>query len=137
MTNDDSKTGKRQPGEYEVGYKRPPAAHRFKPGNAGGPGRPKNARNARTIAASVFLDRKVPLKQNGTTTHVSLLEAMMLRVAERGLANGDPRAIGIAISLLQRTGLLTDQEANTLQDSLTAEDEAQMADWLKKISRGA
>ena len=29
------------PGEYEVGYKKPPKQHRFKPGNPGGPGRPK------------------------------------------------------------------------------------------------
>ena len=34
---------------YSVGYARPPKQHQFKPGNPGGPGRPKGRLSLRTM----------------------------------------------------------------------------------------
>ena len=51
MANDQSKALKKKaaanrPDSYEVGYAKPPAATRFKPGQSGNPrGRPKGAKN--------------------------------------------------------------------------------------------
>lgn len=43
---------------YDVGYGKPPVASRFKPGQSGNPrGRPKNARNVRTLLAAALAQR--------------------------------------------------------------------------------
>ncbi|MCC6949789.1 MAG: hypothetical protein IT539_18695 [Bradyrhizobiaceae bacterium] len=47
IDNDDKLACK---GDYEVGYKKPPKAHQFKPGQSGNHrGRPKGKRNMRSI----------------------------------------------------------------------------------------
>ena len=43
--------------DAEVGYKKPPREHQFKPGQSGNPsGRPPGTRNRRTIAAEMLFD---------------------------------------------------------------------------------
>ena len=41
-------------GDYEVGYKKPPKQHRFKPGNPGGPGRQKKSTLENLIEEELF-----------------------------------------------------------------------------------
>ena len=111
-------------GDYPIGFARPPKAGQFQPGASGNAsGKKKGTKNARTVAADVFLRRKVSLTDRGKTRQVPVFEAMLLRVAERGLNNGDPRALVAALSVRQRTGLLTEQEAKAIQDSLSPEDQ--------------
>jgi Family of unknown function (DUF5681) len=119
------KRPKRAPtGNYAVGYARPPKRGQFEPGTSGNPsGRRRGTKNAKTVAANVFLKRKVALTDGDTTRHVSVFEGMLLRVAERGLNKGDHRALLAALSVMQRTGLLTEQEAKAIQDSLSSEDQ--------------
>ena len=120
-------------GDYEVGYARPPVEHQFQPKQSGNPhGRPRGAKSARTVAESVFFKRKIPLTEGGKTKRVSVLEGMLLRVAEKALNKGDPRALLASLSFLQRTGHLTEQEANAIQESLAPEDEAAVADYLRR-----
>jgi len=76
---------------YDVGYARPPRAHRFKPGRSGNPkGRPKGAKNEETILNNL-LNRRIEIRQAGRTRKITVLEAMLLKFAEEAL-KGDAKA---------------------------------------------
>jgi hypothetical protein len=134
------KRGKRVPtGTYPVGFARPPKGGQFQPGTSGNPGgKKRGTKNAKTVVTDVFLRRKVPLTDGGKSRQVPIFEAMLLRVAERGLNKGDPRALLAALSVMQRTGLLTEMEAKAIQDSLSPEDQELLERYFtrKGIKRG-
>lgn len=116
---------KRKPtGDYAVGYAKPPMSGQFQPGRSGNAsGKRTGTKNAKTVAADVFFRRKVSLSDGGKTRKVTVFEGMLLRVAERALNKGDPRALLAALSVMQRTGILTEQEAKAIQDSLSPDDQ--------------
>ena len=65
------------PGNYEVGYRKPPQHTRFKPGQSGNPrGRPK-AEKSLGAALNDALEAKVKLRGNGKERGVSSLEASL------------------------------------------------------------
>jgi hypothetical protein len=69
----------------DVGYQKPPRAHRFKPGESGNPrGRPKGAKNEATLLFEL-LHRKVDIRENGITRKITILEAMLHRLVEDSL----------------------------------------------------
>lgn len=69
----------------DVGYQKPPRAHRFRPGESGNPrGRPKGAKNEATLLFEL-LHRKVEIRENGRTRKITILEAMLHRLAEDSL----------------------------------------------------
>jgi hypothetical protein len=98
--------------ENEVGYGSPPRAHQFKPGNSGNPGgRPRGAKNEETILREL-LQHKVGINERGVTRKITLLEAVLRKVAEdclkgniksvafllsryHTIAQGDPTQLGI------------------------------------------
>ena len=66
--------------EYEVGYGKPPRHSQFQPGQSGNPkGRPRGSKSPFTLLREE-LQRKVTLRENGTVTTVTKLEAIMKRV---------------------------------------------------------
>jgi hypothetical protein len=68
------------PGNYEVGYRKPPQHTRFKPGQSGNPrGRPK-AETSLGAALNDALNAKVKIRRNGKERVVSNIEAFALRV---------------------------------------------------------
>lgn len=74
-----------------VGYCRPPAEHRFKPGHSGNPkGRPKGSRNIATIVADV-LARRIRTKIDGISQRILPTEALVHVVLRKAL-NGDRHA---------------------------------------------
>jgi hypothetical protein len=80
--------------EYVVGYRRPPRATQFKPGQSGNPnGRPKGAKNFAT-ALRTELDARVTITENGKRRTVSKREVIAKQVVNKAAA-GDPRAIPI------------------------------------------
>jgi hypothetical protein len=83
-----------------VGYGRPPAATRWRPGRSGNPrGRPKGARNLSAVIASA-LGEKVQATENGRARRISKLEAAVKQLVNRA-ATGDPRATQMLIGLAQ------------------------------------
>jgi hypothetical protein len=59
-------------GDYEVGYGKPPAAHRFKPGNKANPrGRKKGSRNRKVVIREVLLEA-VTVREGGEIRQMSL-----------------------------------------------------------------
>ena len=69
----------------EVGYGRPPREHQFKPGHSGNPrGRPKGSKNETTILYGL-LNRKIEVRQGGTSRKITVLEAILMRFTEDAL----------------------------------------------------
>jgi hypothetical protein len=89
-------------GNYEVGYGKPPKAGRFKKGQSGNPrGRQKGARNLNTIARDL-MDEKIPVRKDGETRMVSVLEALLLKARNEALKGGQ-KEIERLIKMLGRS----------------------------------
>ncbi len=88
---DDDPPAKRRPvrrlrleDHEEVGYGKPPKAHRFKPGQSGNPsGRPKGVKNEETIIRDL-LGQKVSISHRGKTKRITLHEALYRRILDDG-----------------------------------------------------
>jgi len=97
---------------YEVGYRKPPREHQFRPGQSGNRnGRPKGTKNAATTLREI-LDRRIEVRSGGTVRKIRVLDAILTRFAESAL-KGDTKA---ATFLLQRYDLAqpsNDPSANT------------------------
>ena len=73
------------PGDYEVGYGKPPKAHQFRRGQSGNPkGRPQGAKSEDTIFRGVA-NTKVPMGLRGKVRKVALLEAVWMKIADDAL----------------------------------------------------
>ena len=85
--------------EYTVGYRRPPRAYCFRPGQSDNPGgRPKGARSLSTIVRAA-LGEKLDVTVNGRRRRISKLEASIIQLANRA-ARGEERATDKAITLV-------------------------------------
>src|SRR3569833_2177681 len=89
-----------KPAALDVGYRQPPRATRFRPGQSGNPkGRPAGSRNFRTDLQAT-LDKPVKLHQDGKSRKISTQKAALLRLREKALA-GDQRSLDRLLALAQ------------------------------------
>lgn len=88
--------------EYKVGYGKPPKHTQFPHGNGPGKGKPKGAKNMKTIVNAVT-GAKVSSKANGKIKKISKIEAAMIQLANKAAA-GDLKAIEKLIALYERYG---------------------------------
>jgi hypothetical protein len=99
--------------EYKVGYRRPPAASRFKPGQSGNPrGRPKRTRNLRTDLIEE-LGETIRVREGDRELRVSKQRAVLKALVAKAL-KGDPRAITSLVNLCARLFGVADEESNDL-----------------------
>lgn len=90
MTNSDRQDG-------PVGYKRPPRATQFKPGQSGNPrGRPRGAKNFATAIEQELLS-PVAVNEHGRRKKISKLMAIAKQLVNKA-ASGDSRAISVLLS---------------------------------------
>jgi hypothetical protein len=102
---------KRQPtGDYPVGYCRPPAQHRFRPGQSGNPTGQRKRSHASTIVDELkeIAATKVTMRVGGRTRKLSLAAANFLAHATNG-AKGDPRSAALFLNQSQKLGLFDNQ----------------------------
>jgi hypothetical protein len=105
-----------QPKVPRVGYRSPPRASQFKPGQSGNPkGRPKGAKNEATILREL-LYRKIPVNQGGKIRRITVLEAILLRFTEDSL-KGNTKS---AAFLLNRQRAVADPTPES--EDLTTDD---------------
>ena len=114
---------------YQVGYGRPPKQHQFQKGRSGNPsGRPKGARNLKTIVDDVFSE-PVRLRRDGAFIEVSTAEAMLRSMTHKAM-KGDVAAFRAVQTFL--SGRL---EAGSAEDSeavpLTAEEQEILVEHLR------
>jgi hypothetical protein len=118
------------PGDYAIGYRRPPEATQFKPGQSGNPkGRPKGSRSVGAILQGV-IQQKVAVSENGKTKRLSALEVMFRRLANDAL-RGDARAMKLLLSLVDRYG--DSAETALPLSEMLAEDRAILETYLGEL----
>jgi hypothetical protein len=116
-----------KPAGDEVGYGRPPAAHRFKPGHSGNPrGRPKAAKNEATILRNL-LNRKIDVRQGGTARKITVFEAILLRITEDALKGNTKSA---AFLFNRCAGTEADAQPD---DDLSADDDEVLAGYARRL----
>lgn len=95
-----STQGEMKPPVYDIGYKRPPKKHQFKPGQSGNPkGRAKGARNIWTILQEEA-QIVVSFSENGKPAKASK-PTLAIRSALNKAAKGDLRALQIILKLFE------------------------------------
>jgi|RhiMetdeSRZDD1v2_1073273.scaffolds.fasta_scaffold1034092_1 Family of unknown function (DUF5681) len=89
--------------DYAVGFRRPPANTRFKPGQSGNPkGRPKGRKKMADLLQDA-LDKRVPIREGDVLRKVSRAEAMILALILKAM-KGDAKACATLIALTQQSG---------------------------------
>ena len=116
---------------YEVGYKKPPVATRFKAGQHGNPkGRPRGAKNFDTVIAKE-LSARVEITENGKRKIITKREAIGKQVVNKA-ASGDPKFVPILFSEARR--IEEKQETKTASSVLEApEDKLVMESLLARL----
>jgi len=117
--------------EYEIGYGRPPAHTRFKPGHPGCGGRPKKQRNGRTVLKDT-LDERITIREGKRTRSVTKHDAIILRLVNDA-ASGDAKALSNLITLMRLYGLIEQPQETTSTQSFTADDLAIITDFLGRL----
>jgi hypothetical protein len=109
---------------YVVGYRRPPAATRFKPGKSGNPkGRRKGSKNFKTLIKEA-LHAKITIQEGSTSRRVSKFEGVILRQLQNALKGSDRSAMAL-FKMAAELDFLEDAQNNTVEgESLTPADEA-------------
>ncbi len=86
--------------KHEVGYKKPPKATRFKPGQSGNPkGRPKGSKNFSAVVKDV-LNMPVHVTEKGKRKSISTQKAALLKLRE-GALQGDVRKLNRLLEFAQ------------------------------------
>jgi len=86
-----------------VGYRRPPAHSRFKPGQSGNPkGRAKGSKNLKTLFSKI-LNEPVSLREGSVVRKMTKAEAI-LRGLVVGALKGDSRNLVTLFKLAEQTG---------------------------------
>ena len=81
------------------GYRRPPAASRFRKGQSGNPrGRPRGSRSQQA-PYEVVLGQMVTVRENGTERKLTAAEAFLLHITKRGL-EGDSAAARASLAAI-------------------------------------
>jgi hypothetical protein len=124
-------------GSYEVGYKRPPDQYKFKPGQIINP-TGINRKPPRTPDFKASLERELtkPVRiKRGKRTLVVTQEAAGTSEMVRQFVKGDARARRDLFQLCEKHGIILSNRAalqGTLADVLSAEDEALLADFVRR-----
>jgi len=130
-TADDRPAKNRPKGDYDVGYCRPPAEHRFKHGNKANPkGRKKGSRNREVVIREVLLE-PVTVREGDTVRQMPALEAVLKKMLAKALA-GDNKAALTIIGSAQKEGILTAEQEQVVDD-LSESDQAILEDVRRRL----
>jgi hypothetical protein len=116
----------------KVGYKLPPVATRFKPGQSGNPrGRPKGRRNLKHDLQEELSER-ITIREGDRQVRITKQRAMVKSTVTKAI-KGDTRAQAKAFELLLRAfGIDDEVHAETI---LGTEDEAILQSFLDRTRR--
>jgi hypothetical protein len=115
--------------EKKVGYRKPPAKTRFKPGQSGNPnGRPKGSVNLKTDLRSE-LSEKIRIREGERSLKVSKQRAMLKALVAKAL-KGDARAANVVLTLVGR--LFEPEAAAEEVPTLTSDDQAILERFLAR-----
>ena len=108
-----NKQKRRPKGDYQVGYCRPPAEYRFRPGQSGNPTGERNASRIKSAADELkeLAATKVTIRDGDKARKVSLPMANLLAHAMKG-AKGDARSSELFLKHAEKMGVLDSELSN-------------------------
>jgi Family of unknown function (DUF5681) len=122
------------PGDYEIGYGRPPRHTRFRKGRSGNPkGRPKQARNLLTDLHEE-LQRRITVREGGTERRMSRQRAVVMRLLDKAL-KGELGAIAKLFDLRLRHEAAAGERYEP-ETPLSAEEREVLAELKIRLLRG-
>jgi hypothetical protein len=120
--------------DYNIGYGKPPARTRFKPGQSGNPkGRPKGNRNLATDLEEE-LSEKILVNEGGRQLETTKQRAMIKALLAKAL-KGDTRAGGVLIQL--KLGLEQTRTAHNSEAPLDEEDREILESFVHRVANPA
>jgi uncharacterized protein DUF5681 len=121
-------------GEYAVGYRKPPKEHQFQPGNNANPkGRKKGSRNGKLVIQEILFE-PIPVREGNKVRKMSILEAIIKKTANKALT-GDNKAALTIIGIAQKEGLLTPDENEAIDESLSETDKAILENLKRRLNQ--
>ena len=117
--------------KYVIGYGRPPVHTRFKPGHRGRGGRPKRQRNLRTVLEQT-LDQRITIREGNRTRQVTKRDAIILKLVNDAVS-GNAKAQSNLIALMRSHDLIGQPQDEADLQPFTADDEAIIADLLRRL----
>jgi hypothetical protein len=128
-----SKTDKPGNANGMVGYCKPPAQHRFKPGKSGNPrGRPKEAKGRRATARRVLMEKhRADPAGTGKPRQYPAIELVLILLKQIA-ASGDQRAFKAFTDLERRFGPV-DMEGKQI-GYIVLPEPLTMEEWVEKYS---
>jgi Family of unknown function (DUF5681) len=114
-----------------VGYGRPPAHTRFRPGQSGNPkGRRKGQRNVHTVLEET-LNQRITIREGDRTRSLTKLDAVILTMVS-GALKGNAKAQASLITVMRSVGMIAEAPEATNSQPFTANDDAVLADFLRR-----
>jgi uncharacterized protein DUF5681 len=102
-----STTAQSGSGDYEVGYRKPPAHTRFKRGVSGNPsGKQRGSKNIATLLEREFSQR-IPVRENGIERMITKREAAVKQFVN-GLVSGNVRYAKFLMAFLEKLAAASD-----------------------------
>ena len=116
---------------YSVGYKRPPAHTRFKPGQSGNPhGRKPGTLNLKTDLAQELAER-IPVREGERRLKVSKQRAILKALVSAAI-KGNTKAATTVLQLVAKTLLHEEGEAEVVNAALPAEELELLNDYVAR-----
>jgi Family of unknown function (DUF5681) len=114
-----------------VGYGRPPAHTRFKPGQSGNPkGRRKGQRNVHTVLDET-LNQRITIREGNRTRSLTKLDGLILTMVSAAL-KGDTKAQASLMTMMRSVGMIGEAPEIADAQPFTANDEAVIEDFLRR-----
>jgi Family of unknown function (DUF5681) len=114
-----------------VGYGRPPAHTRFKPGQSGNPkGRQKGQRNVHTVLDET-LNQRITIREGNRTRSLTKLDGVILTIVN-GAVKGDTKAQAALMTMMRSVGMIGEAPEIADAQPFTANDEAVIEDFLRR-----
>ncbi len=115
--------------DYEVGYGKPPRAHRFRPGKSGNPkGRPRRNENVPGLVRRLMRE-KIKVRVGEKLKTMTTLEVMLRRQIEK-VVKGDTRAFNALMAMLAEN--TPDLLAEIQDRALASDDLAVLASFIRR-----
>jgi hypothetical protein len=124
---------KRPPGDYEVGYGKPPKRHQFPKGRSGNvSGRPKSKKPGLTDISGL-LNEPVKLKAGDKVREMAPFEAGLRKLAKRAV-DKDLRAILKFVKICEEYGVFAPPSADTSCGVVRAPKGVNFHEWLESVT---
>lgn len=97
---------KRIPGDYEVGYGKPPRHTQFKKGQSGNPGGRPSPEKADAASLAATLNQPLQVRRGDRVSKMQAFEASLKRLVDRAINRKDLSAALTFLELCQRHGVI-------------------------------